>query len=570
MWRGVEKGFAERPVGFTEKDLSSKQSTPTPTECSEEPPRKKVFRASKPILNRDYHDDSITSSAYGGTPDTDSERLQPIATSSNESSSEEEYRNTPGSPTNLKERSSTISTNWSFPKPVSSPSFTPVAPISTPRISSERPRKSSTANNSEANELLLDMVKKGYTIPAIRDEWKNRTGYDTSESSWRSRFWRLNAKGLTGGTHPYGSARRELRTTEDSTGVFDPERGIRFCAVNSRYTPGTSPYFRQSTSSPYAPSSKPSLQDKTRQATELSTRETIEVPDLASAGPGDQSSSTIYSHLMAPALSYMEATPAELPPSNFTLAAHKLARTTLRIADSNGYTPLKLRSCSDISALFAKVLDVCGLTGHKDTLEGLKLTFDWMEPTDSERHMLLKERYEDSFEILLETVDEAPCWAEGGKCTIGVEVVLKDESIEMPARRFSKGDAASRKASAASEMQERKLSTQSEGASSRKTSTASEMLDRKPSMQSEAASSRKASTASEMLERKLSKQSEGASSRKTSAASEMPVDRKLSTQSGRASSSRKTSVSEGEGVAKSERQGSEAEVACVTLEEMEN
>ena len=524
MWRGVDKGFAERPVGFTEKDPMFKQGTPTPSDYSEEPPRKKVFRASKPIVIHDYHDDSITSSAYACTPDPDSEQPQIIATSSSDSSSEDEGRKSPDSHMNLAGRSSTISTNWSFPKPTKSPNSIPVAPINTFPTSSEKPRKHSTANNSMANEMLLDMVKRGFTIPAIRDEWKNRTGYETSESSWRSRFWRLNAKGLTGGIQVYGSAGRELRTTEDSTGEFDSERGIRFCAVNSRYTTGTSPYFRQSTSTPYAPSSKPAFQGNTRQATELSTRETIEVPDLANAGPGDQSSSIIYSHLMTPATSCIQVPSAETPGA-LTLAAHKLARTTLRIVDSGAYTPLKLRSCPNISALFAKVVDVCGLAAQKDALEALKITFDWMEPMDAERHMLLKERYEDSFECLMEMVDEAPCWSEGGKCMVGVELVLKDrdDSIEMLDLKFSKA---------------------------------------------EASSSRKTSTATGMLDRKFSKQSGDSSSRKASLASGGMLDRKSSTLSGVASS-RKTSTILCDEEVEEEEEAEEAEVADVTLEEME-
>ena len=559
MWRGVDKGFADRPVGFSEKDTTFKQGTPTSLDYSDEPPRKKVFRASKPIVFGGYHgyhdDTSIASSAYGGTPDTDTEKSQVIQLSSNDSCSEDDDKNT----LDFEGRSGTLSTNWSFPKSTKSPTSIPVAPISTTRIAG-RPRKHSTANNSMANEMLLDMVKKGFTIPAIRDEWKNRTGYDTSESSWRSRFWRLNAKGLTGGIQVYGSVGRELRTNEDSTGEFDSARGIRFCAVNSRCTPGTSPYFRQSTSTPYAPSSKPSIQGNTRQTTELSTRETIEAPDLASAGAGDQSSSTLYSHLMAPAASSIGATSAETASSPFTLATHKLARTTLRIVDANAYTPLKLRSCPNISALFAKVLDVCGLTADKDALEALKLTFDWMEPTDTERHMLLKERYEDSFEFMMEMIDEAPCWAEGGKCTVGVELVLKDGVIEMPARKFSKAEPSSRKASTASGMLERKLSKLSGEPSSRKISTASRMLERKFSTQSGEPSSRKASLASGIPERKFSTQSGTATSRKTSTASGM-LERKLSTQSEDATSSRKTSTSESEAEAD--------EVAYVTLEEME-
>ena len=544
-----------------------KQGTPTSSDYSEEPPRKKIFRASKPIVIHDYHDDSITSSAYAGTPDPDSKQPQLIATSSGDSSSEDEGRKTPDSHMNLAGRSSTISTNWSFPKPTKPSGFIPVAPISTTPAGSEKPRKHSTANNSMANEMLLDMVKRGFTIPAIRDEWKNRTGYETSESSWRSRFWRLNAKGLTGGIQVYGSAGRELRTTEDGTGEFDSARGIRFCAVNSRCTPGTSPYFRQSTSTPYAPSSKPSFQGNTRQATELSTRETIEVPDLANAGPGDQSSSTIYSHLMTPGTSCIEVPSAETPASDLTLAAHKLARTTLRIMDSGAYTPLKLRSCPNISALFAKVVDVCGLAAQKDSLEALKLTFDWMKPTDSQRHMLLKERYEDSFECLLEMVDEAPCWSEGGKCTVGVELVLKDrdDSVEIVDRRFSKAEASSsRKASTASGMPDKKFSVQSGAASSsRKTSTASAMPERKFSIQSgDASSSRKTSTAaSEMLDRKFSNQSGESSSRK---ASDGMLDRKLSTKSGE-SSSRKPSTNDCDDEEEEEK---EAEIADVAWEEV--
>ena len=71
--------------------------------------------------------------------------------------------------------------------------------------------------------------------------------------------------------------------------------------------------------------------------------------------------------------------------------------------------------------------------------------------------MLLKERYEDSFEFFLEMIDEAPCWAEGRKCTVGVEVVLKEkekeERMELPGRKSSKTtkDGSSRKPSSSAE-----------------------------------------------------------------------------------------------------------------------
>lgn len=394
-------------------------------------------------------------------------------------------------------RSTTVATNWSFPEtsePTKSSAYIPATPISPTRMGPERSRKHSKAKNSMANEHLLDLVKRGFTIPAIREEWKKKTGYETTESSWRSRFWRLNAKGLTGGIVPYGNSGREIRSTHD-TGIFDPARGIRFCAVNSRHTPGTSPYFKQASCTPEAPqpSSKASVPNSARQASELSTRQTIESPALADAGAGAHSSSTIYSHLMTPLATPIEAPtskPTELPPAEpFALASHKLARTTLRIADptSNTYTPLKLRSCATMSALFDKVLDICGLTTQKEGVEALKLTFEWLDEADEERNMLLKDRYEDSFEFMLEMVDEAPCWGEAGKCTVGVEVVMKEGMEMVVGRKGSKGSVGSRKGSQVVFAEEAMLvemqgaNGSQGGGGSRKTSTSSskEQGDRK-------------------------------------------------------------------------------------------
>ena len=454
-------------MGFSEKDLSLRQSTstPTPTDYSDEPgspSRKKIFRASKPIVARAYHDDSITSSPFEGTPDLGSEQPHlTIQSSSSPSSLANENGDDSDNAMRTDGRSTTISSNWSFSKPsehIKSGSFIPATPVSPTRISSQRPRKHSTAENTKANEMLLDMMKRGYTVQDVREEWNRTNGYETSLASWRSRYYRLNAKGLTGGLQQFSHPNGEVRTTEDEAGTYDPVRSLRFCAVNSRHPPGTTSYYKQASSTP-APLPKPSLQDPARQASELSTRETIESPSLANAEAGAQSSSTIYSHLMTPIDTPVAASSAmDISSAPFTLAPNKLARTTLRIADSNTYTPLKLRSCTDISALFGKVLDICGLTDCKDAVEALKLTFEWVAEADEERNMLLKERYEDSFESFLEMVDEAPCWAEGRKCTVGVEVVLKEiekekERTELPGRKFSKTtkDGSSRKPSSSAE-----------------------------------------------------------------------------------------------------------------------
>lgn len=113
------------------------------------------------------------------------------------------------------------------------------------------------------------------------------------------------------------------------------------------------------------------------------------------------------------------------------LASHKLHRTTLRISHSGSFTPLKLRSCRTISDLFDTVASICDMrhTAHRKTVGTLKATFAWLPANDSSRTMLLKEGLEDSFEFLLETIDEAPCWeSENGKCTIHVEVVHRNIS----------------------------------------------------------------------------------------------------------------------------------------------
>ena len=408
VWRGVQKGFAEKPVGFTEKDPALKQSTPGDSDGS--PPRKKIARASKPIV-RDY--ESIMGSGRRHS-DPDPSRIP----ASREASSSENDGNDSDDQEKVDRSSSSLSTAWSFPsksQPTQpSTSMTPFTPM---RMSPDKPRRHSNSKNVKANNMLIEMMHRSATIPEIQAAWKAKTGLDTTDAAWRSRWWRLNAKGLTG-VKELESPERNVRMSGDDADDYESIKGLRFRAVNSQYSPGTSPYYRRpSRATPH------SVQDTARQTSEFSTRDSIESPALANAGAGAQSSSTLYNHLM---------TPTESSSMLFTLAPNKLSRTTLRIANSNTFIPLKLRSCSNISALFTKVLDICGLTAHEESVEALKLTFDWFPEDAEERTMLLKERYEDSFESFLETVDEAPCWADGGKCTVSVEVVkAAKEDIEM-------------------------------------------------------------------------------------------------------------------------------------------
>ena len=343
VWQGVEKGFAERPIGFTEKDIF-RESTPSNTDSSDE----------------EFFEDCMEAEARSTSP---------------------------------------LSSDWNFPKDSATSSTSAPATPSIP-TSFEPPRK---YRNEKANQFLLDKLMDGYNTSAIRIMWKRETGLESTESAWKSRFWRLSTKGLTKFC--------ELKGGRDVTPEAAP---FRFRAVDSRYTPESLPYFQNYSGRSIGPS-----HDTGRRTSEPS-HQSMEPPIVANAAAGAQPYSTLYSYLMTP-----RATPVESPSIGPSLTSAKLAKTTLRIADAGTFTPIKLRSCPDSSALFAKVMDICGLTSSN--VKPLKLTFDWVPEGAKERNMHLRETYEDSFEIFVETVDEAPCWAEGGKCTVGVEAVLSDK-----------------------------------------------------------------------------------------------------------------------------------------------
>lgn len=60
-----------------------------------------------------------------------------------------------------------------------------------------------------------------------------------------------------------------------------------------------------------------------------------------------------------------------------------------------------------------------------EVVSGIRASFDWKLERDVDRAILLKRDFPDTFEVLLEIVDGAPCWGmEGGRCGVAVEVVL--------------------------------------------------------------------------------------------------------------------------------------------------
>ena len=106
------------------------------------------------------------------------------------------------------------------------------------------------------------------------------------------------------------------------------------------------------------------------------------------------------------------------------IAAEKLINTILRIPCAGSYSSLRLRLHKTFSELYEAVATICDLPNGRKGAATLKVTFPWMAEEDPNRTTLLKEHFEDSYELFLETIDEAPCWeVKGNKCMVFVEPV---------------------------------------------------------------------------------------------------------------------------------------------------
>ena len=113
-----------------------------------------------------------------------------------------------------------------------------------------------------------------------------------------------------------------------------------------------------------------------------------------------------------------------------TLPPYKQAHTTLRIAlfpYPQQSAVQRIRSCMTISTFFSTVIGVSGYKGDRDRIFGITATFDCKPDDDPERSMVIREEWQDSFDIFLETVDGAESWTEdGGKCGISVGLLLAE------------------------------------------------------------------------------------------------------------------------------------------------
>ena len=109
------------------------------------------------------------------------------------------------------------------------------------------------------------------------------------------------------------------------------------------------------------------------------------------------------------------------------LTLHQKTHTILRASrDSTiiGFVPLRLLTCMTISTLFSSVITASGHQEHEEPIKCLMAVFDWKDENDVYKTIYIDKGTEDSFEIFLEIINEAPCWSDGGgKCGVAIEIV---------------------------------------------------------------------------------------------------------------------------------------------------
>ncbi|MCJ1285915.1 hypothetical protein MMC26_005257 [Xylographa opegraphella] len=110
-----------------------------------------------------------------------------------------------------------------------------------------------------------------------------------------------------------------------------------------------------------------------------------------------------------------------------SLPRHILTQTVLHISSSTssrGAVPVYLCSCPTMALFYAKIAASWRI--EELQIEDVIVTFDWLKDSTP---MLVRKEIDDSFEMLLETIQDAPCWNTEGngrkRCEVKVMVHLK-------------------------------------------------------------------------------------------------------------------------------------------------
>ncbi|MCJ1382436.1 hypothetical protein MMC17_005549 [Xylographa soralifera] len=112
------------------------------------------------------------------------------------------------------------------------------------------------------------------------------------------------------------------------------------------------------------------------------------------------------------------------------LPYHILTRTVLRVsssASSRGAVPIYLSSCPTMALFYAKIVASWRIKEHQ--IEDVIVTFGWLKDS---MPMVVRKEIDDSFEMLLETIQDAPCWTTEGngrkRCEVKVIIHLKENT----------------------------------------------------------------------------------------------------------------------------------------------
>ena len=482
LWLGAEQGFSTRPVGYPEPSSSALPAVKRTAASahsqvlSNEPSPKRILRASKPIR---VSDNRILFNWTGEPDDTHERSLRPRAprkatsigatTESDLSSSSDSDDDGDGDDDTALVLRQEMPDSGGLKGLINKSSALPTPSASMPRTlrsydddaadqtdANDADSFEPVMNKEEIDALLLQLRSQGKTFGSIRDHIDGKTGKNTTVGCWWSRYRRIeraqaeNRAGKAARSRPakinhgrpFKPLSGHLESLEDnteesvskSTSVNRDLHRSPDLGVASTKKPKSAAH-RSIKESDQAIESTPGQQDpRDRSHKRLSLRlvnsthdstspSYLETPKETSQRPSRANTADQHHNKPTPPTAALHAA-LDMSGEGLLLTPQKLNHTTLRILHSGSYTPLKLRSCNTMGALFNTVRDLCSLKLAQERVEALKMTFTWMPEGDSSRTMLLKEQYEDSFEFFLETVGEAPCWQnETGKCNVDIEMV---------------------------------------------------------------------------------------------------------------------------------------------------
>ena len=203
------------------------------------------------------------------------------------------------------------------------------------------------------------------------------------------------------------------QTTSDSSSEDDEDD-----AITTSFPLRRPSYYRESTYSE---------QSSENAADEADRYALARTPIWRSSPAGD----SLPPKLSVPPASPLAPQKTLIPPQSImpAITPEKQQRTILRVSllsGASGYVPLRLRSCMSVSAFFTSVSTASGVSrnGESAMVMTISAAFDWKAETDIDKRIYIRRDLDDSFDIFLETIAEAPVWEqEGTRCGIAVEVV---------------------------------------------------------------------------------------------------------------------------------------------------